>query len=87
MNNYDHDVQNHSDADSEKQDTIGGPDIALSKSKMISGQANDLELASLFKLVLLPVELDEVPVGYYVRNCVLMQSRGQQMSLYQRNGQ
>ena len=39
---------------------------------MISEQENDPELAPLFKLVLPPVELDKVPVGYYVRNGVLM---------------
>ena len=40
---------------------------------MISEQENDPKLAPLFKLVLPPVELDNVPVGYYVRNGVLMQ--------------
>ena len=40
---------------------------------MISEHENDPKLAPLFKLVLPPVELDNVPVGYYVRNGVLMQ--------------
>ena len=47
-------------------------DVSLSKSKLISEQENDPELAPLFKLVLPPVELDKIPVGYYVRNGVLM---------------
>ena len=76
LKNYDHDVQNCIDTnpkiDSENQDTIDSPDISLSKSKLISEQENDPELAPLFKLVLPPVELDTVPVGYYVRNGVLM---------------
>ena len=73
LNNYDHDVQNHSNTnskariDSENQDTIDGPDMLLSKSKLISEQENELELAPLFKLLLPPVELYEVPVGYYVK--------------------
>ena len=77
LNNYHHDMQNSSDTDpksrvdSENQDTIDGPDVSLSKSK-ISEQENDHELAPLFKLVLPPVELDKVPVGYYVRNGVLI---------------
>ena len=71
LNNYDHDVQNSSDTnpkarvDSEKQDSIDCQDVSLSKSKLISEQENDPELAPLFKLVLPPVELDKVPVGYY----------------------
>ena len=74
LNNYDHDVQNSSDTnpkarvDSEKQDSIDCQDVSLSKSKLISEQENDPELAPLFKLVLPPVELNKVPVGYYVRN-------------------
>ena len=78
LNNYDHDVQNSSDTnpkarvDSEKQDPIDCKDVSLSKSKLISEQENDPELAPLFKLVLPPVELDKVPVGYYVRSGVLM---------------
>ena len=78
LNNYDHDVQNSSDTnpkarvDSEKQDSIDCQDVSLSKSKLISEQENDPELAPLFKLVLPPVELDKIPVGYYVRNGVLM---------------
>ena len=78
LNNYDHDMQNSSDTDpkvridSENEDTIDGSDVSLSKSKLISEQENDPELASLFKLVLPPVVLDKVPVGYYVRNGVLM---------------
>ena len=78
LNNYDHDVQNSSDTnpkvrvDSEKQDSIDCRDVSLSKSKLISEQENDPELAPLFKLVLPPVELDKIPVGYYVRNGVLM---------------
>ena len=39
---------------------------------MISEQESDCELAPLFKLVLLPVELHKVPVGYYVRTGVLI---------------
>ena len=80
LNNYDHDVQNFSDTnprdrvDSEKQDPIDCKDVSLSKSKLISEQENDPELAPLFKLVLPPVELDKVPVGYYVRNGVLMRN-------------
>ena len=46
--------------------------MPLSKSKLISEQDNDPELAHLFNLVLPPVELDKVPVGYHVRNGVLM---------------
>ena len=78
LSNYDHDVQNHGDTDtktnidSENQDTIDGPDMSLSKSKLISGQENDFDLAPLFKLLLPKVELDKVPVGFYVRNGVLM---------------
>ena len=78
MNNYDHDTQNSSDTDprtrvdSENQDTKDGPDISLSKSRLISEQESDPDLAPLFKLVLSPVELDKVPVGYFVRNGVLM---------------
>ena len=77
LNNYDHDVQNYytnpkARVDSEKQDSIDCQDVSLSKSKLISEQENDPELAPLFKLVLPPVELDKVPVGYYVRNGVLM---------------
>ena len=60
--------------DSEKQDTINGPDVSLSKSKLISGQENDPELTPLFNLVLPPAELNRVPVGSYVRNSVLMQN-------------
>ena len=77
LNNYE--VQNSSDTnpkvrvDSEKQDPIDCKDVSLSNSKLISEQENDPELAPLFKLVLPPVELDKVPVGYYVRNGVLMQ--------------
>ena len=52
--------------DTENQDTIDSPDMPLSKSKLISEQENDPESAPLFKLVLPPVELDKVPVGYYV---------------------
>ena len=70
-------MQNASDTNpkarinSDKQDTIDGPVVSLSKSKLISEQESDPELASLFKLVFPPVELDKVPVGYYVRNgCV-----------------
>ena len=71
-------MQNHSDTDpkartdSEKQDPIDGPDVSLSKSKLILEQEYDPQLAPLFKLVLPPVELDKVSVGYYVRNGVLM---------------
>ena len=78
LNNYDHDVQNSSDTnpkvrvDSEKQDPIDCKDVSFSKSKLISEQENDPELASLFKLVLPPIELEKVPVGYYVKNGVLM---------------
>ena len=67
LNYYDHDVQNRSDTDPktrvdcEIQDTIDGPDVSLSKSKLISEQENDPEVAPLFKLILPPVELDEVP--------------------------
>ena len=80
-NNYDPDMQNASDTNpkarinSEKQDTIDGLDVSLSKSKLISEQESDPELAPLFKLVLPPVELDKVPVGYYVRNGVLIRKR------------
>ena len=78
LNNLDPDIQNASDTNpkarvnSEKQDTIDGPDVSLSKSKLISEQESDPELPPLFKLVLQPVELDKVPVGYFVRNGVLM---------------
>ena len=58
--------------DSENEDTKDSPDISLSKSKLISEQENGPELAPLFKLVLPPVELDKVPVGYYARNIILM---------------
>ena len=63
LNNYDHDVQNHScidpktTVDCENQDTIDGSDVSLSKSKLISEQENDPELASLFRLVLPTVSL------------------------------
>ena len=79
LNNYDLDMQTSSVCDtkvridSENQDIIDGSDVLLSKSKLISEQKNDPELASLFKLVLTPVERDKVPTGYYVRNGVLMQ--------------
>ena len=46
--------------------------MSLSKSKLISDQGNDSDLAPLFKLVWPKVDLDKVPVGYYVRNGVLM---------------
>ena len=78
LNNYDHDIQDSNDinpkirVDPENQDTIDSPDMSLSKSKSISEQENDTELTPLFKLLLPPVELDKVPVGYYVRNGVLM---------------
>ena len=78
LKNYDHDVQNSSDTNpkarinSENQDTIDSPDESLSKSKLISEQGNDPELAPLFKLVSPPVELDKVPVGYCARNGVLI---------------
>ena len=51
-------MQNSSDTnpkarvDSEKQDSIDCQDVSLSKSKLISEQENDPELAPLFKLVL-----------------------------------
>ena len=67
LNNYDHDMQNSSDTypktrvNSESQDTIDGSDVSLSKSKLISEQESDPELAPLFKLVLPPVGLDKVP--------------------------
>ena len=73
-------MQNSSDTypksrvNSESQDTIDDSDVSLTKSKLISQQENDPELAPLFKLVLPPVELDKVPVGYYVRNGVLMRN-------------
>ena len=63
LNNYDNDVQNFSDTNPKHRDC---QDVSLSKSKVISEQENDPELAPLFKLVLPPVELDKVPVGYYV---------------------
>ena len=75
MNNCDHDIQDSSDTnpkirvDPENQDTIDNQDV--SKSNILE-QENDPELAPLFKLVLPPVELDKVPVGYYVKNGVLM---------------
>ena len=46
-------MQNSSDTDpkvridSENQETIDGPDVSLSKSKLISEQENDPELAPL----------------------------------------
>ena len=61
LNNYDHDVQKSCDTDpkvridSENQDTMDGSDVSLSKSKLISEQENDPELAPLFNLVLPPV--------------------------------
>ena len=78
LNNYDHDMQNHRDtnpearAKSEKQDTIDGPDVSLSKLKLNAEQENDPELAPLFQLGLPSIELDKGPVGYYVRNGVLI---------------
>ena len=78
LNNYDHDVQNRTDTNpkgrihSEKQSTIDGPDVSLSKSQLISEQESDHELSPLFKLSLPPVELDKDPLLYYVRDCVLM---------------
>ena len=94
LNNYDYDVQNTSDTGlkartySEKEDTVDGPDVPLSKSKLISEQENDPELAPLFKLLLPPVELDQVPVSYCVKKMVcLCKSGGHQMSLHLKNGQ
>ena len=61
LNNYDHDVQNAGNTkleamvDSERQDTIDGLDMPLSKSKLILEQENDPELAPPFNLVLPPV--------------------------------
>ena len=81
LNKNDNDVQNYCDTDPktrvdfENQVTIDSPDMSLSKSKLISETENDPELASLFKLVLPPLELDKVSVGYYIRNGVLMQKR------------
>ena len=78
MNNHCHNVQNHNDTelkgreDSKKRDTIDRSDISLSKLKLISGQKDDSELASLFKLVLPTVDLVKVSVAYHVRNGLLM---------------
>ena len=78
LNNFNPDMQNASDTnpkirvDPENHNTIDSPDMSLSRSKLISEQENDPDLTPLFKLVLPPVELDMVPVGYYVRNGVLM---------------
>ena len=89
LNNYHHDVQNHSDTDpksredSDKKCRIYGPDVSLPKLKLISDQKNDLKLAPLFKLVLPPVELDKISVGYYVK---MVESGGHQMSLQLMNG-
>ena len=86
------DVQSHSDTDpktmvdSDNQDTIDDPDRLLSKSRLISEQGNDPELAHLFKLVLPPVYLDKIPVFYYETVC-LCNSGVHQMSLHLRNGQ
>ena len=85
-------MQNSSDTnlevrvDSEKQDSIHCKDVSLSKSQLISEQENDPELASLFKLVLPPIELDKVPVGYYVRNGVLMRKWMPPNVLHLKNG-
>ena len=49
-----------------KQHTFDGPDKSFLKSKSISEQENDPEL------LLLPVELDKVSLGYYVKNDALM---------------
>ena len=71
-------MQNSSDTnpkarvDSEKHDPIDCKGVSLLKSKLTLEQENDPELASLFKLVLPPVDLDKVLLGYYVRNGVLM---------------
>ena len=71
-------MQNHSDTnpkarvDFEKQDSVDCQDVSLPKSKLISEQENDPELAPLFKLVMPSVELDKIPLGYYVRNGVFM---------------
>ena len=49
LNNCDHYMQNSSDTDpktrvdSENQETIGSPDVSLSKSKLISEEENDPE--------------------------------------------
>ena len=64
------DTNHKARVDTEKKVTIDGPDMSLSKSKLISEQDNDPKLATLFKLVLPLVDLDKVPVGCYVRNCV-----------------
>ena len=78
LNNCDHDDCDRDTnpkprVDYEKQDLFDCQDVSLYKSKLILEQENDPKLAPLFKLVLPPVELDEVPVGYYVRNGVLIQ--------------
>ena len=71
-------MQNHTDTnpkarvDSAKQDSVDCQNVSPSKSKLILEKENDPELAPLFKLVLPPVELDKIPVGYYVRNGVLI---------------
>ena len=49
----------------EKQDTIDGPGVSLSNTKLISEQVNNPKLANLFELPLPPEELDKVLVGYY----------------------
>ena len=72
-------MQNHNDTDpktrldSKNQDIIDGPDVSLSKSKLISKQEDNPELSPLFKLAFPPVDLNKVPVNYYVRNGVLIQ--------------
>ena len=58
--------------DLEKQDTIDGPDMSLSNSKLISDEEKDPELPPLYKLVLPPVELDKVNVGYNVGSGVAL---------------
>ena len=68
--------------DSETQGTmIGSPDLSLSKSRLISEQENDPELAPLFKLVLPPVELKMLEM------VCLCKSGGHQMSMHLKNGQ
>ena len=73
--NNEHPIDNKNDNEeviSENHNLNEGLDIPLTKSKLVSEQEKDDELAPLFELVLPQSELDNVPVGYFVKNGVLM---------------
>ena len=54
---------------------------------MISDQENDPKIAPTIELVLPPLELGKISVGFYVNYDVFMQKNGEhEMSLYQEKG-